>query len=53
MNFDEMAYPEIIYIDGQEHKAASDLKKSSVNVPYSNEPSVGLGDIIKQKSGKI
>ena len=52
MNFVEMAYPEIIYIDGQEHKAARDLKKSSVNVPYTNEAGVGIGDTIKQKSGK-
>ena len=30
MNFDEMAYPEIIYIDGQEHKASRDLVLTSL-----------------------
>ncbi len=52
MNFDEMAYPEIVYIDGVEHKAQRDMNKGTLNIPYTNEPDVGIGDVITQKSGK-
>ena len=52
MNFDELAYPEIIYIEGQEYKAQRDMSKGTVSIPYTNEPDVGIGDVITQKSGK-
>lgn len=52
MNFDELAYPEIVYIDGQEYKAKRDMNKGTVAIPYINEPDVGIGDEIAQKSGK-
>ena len=52
MNFDELAYPEIIYIDGTEYKAQRDMNKGSVSIPYTDEPDVGIGDVITQKSGK-
>lgn len=51
MDFDELAYPEIIYINGEEHNAFRDMNKHSVSIPYTNEPDVGIGDVIKQKSG--
>ena len=52
MDFDKLAYPEIIYIDGSEHKGFRDMSKGEVRIPYSDEPDVGIGDIIAQKSGK-
>jgi hypothetical protein len=52
MNFDELAYPEIIYIEGQEHKARRDMTKGTVCIPYTDEPDIGVGDVITQKSGK-
>ena len=52
MDFDKLAYPETIYIDGAEHKGKRNMSKGQVLIPYSNEPSVGIGDIISQKSGQ-
>ncbi|MCY7296340.1 hypothetical protein [Alteromonas sp. a30] len=52
MDFDKLAYPETIYIDGVEHKGKRNVSKGELRIPYSNEPDVGIGDIIVQKSGK-
>jgi len=52
MDFDKLTYPETIYVDGTEHKGQRDMSKGEVLIPYSNEPDVGIGDIISQKSGK-
>jgi len=52
MNFDELAYPEIIYIEGQEYKARRDMGKATLHIPYTVEPDLGIGDVITQKSGK-
>lgn len=52
MDFDKLAYPEMIYIDGVEHKGKRNMSKGQLIIPYSNEPDVGIGDIIVQKSGK-
>jgi hypothetical protein len=52
MNIDEMTYSEIIYIDGQEHNAQRDMNKGTVSIPYTQEPDVGIGDVITQKSGQ-
>ncbi len=52
MDFDKLAYPEIIYIDGQEYAARRDVNKGTVSIPYSDEPDVGIGDDITQKSGR-
>lgn len=52
MDFDEMGYSEIVYIDGEEHKAKRDMNKGTLNIPYTTEPDVGIGDVITQKSGK-
>ncbi|NRA87641.1 MAG: hypothetical protein HRU28_09640 [Rhizobiales bacterium] len=52
MDFDKLAYPETIYIDGVDHKGKRDMSKGQLLIPYSNEPDLGIGDIIVQKSGK-
>jgi hypothetical protein len=52
MNFDELAYPEKIIIDGIEHKGSRKTGSDSVKIPYTNAPDVGIGDKITQVSGK-
>lgn len=52
MNFNKLAYPEMIYIDGVAHKGKRDMSEEQLIIPYSNEPDVGIGDVIVQKSGK-
>lgn len=51
MNFDKLAYRETITIAGIEHKGMRDISKGQVRVPYTEEPDVGIGDVITQKSG--
>ena len=51
MDFDAMAYPDIITIAGIEHKAQRNMSKGQVLIPYTDEPDVGIGDVIIQKSG--
>jgi hypothetical protein len=52
MNFEELAYPEIVTITGVEYKGQRDMSKGELLIPYTEEPDVGIGDIITQKSGK-
>ncbi len=52
MNFDALAYPEKIIIAGSEFSGQRDMSKGTLLVPYTDEPDVGIGDIIVQKSGK-
>lgn len=52
MNFDKLAYPEIVTITGTEYKGQRDMPKGQLLIPYTEEPDVGIGDIITQKSGK-
>lgn len=52
MNFDKLAYPEIVTINGIEYKGQRSMSKGQVSIPYSEEPDVGIGDVIVQKSGK-
>lgn len=52
MDFDKLAYPETITISGVEFKGQRDMSKGQVLVPYTEEPDVGIGDVITQKSGK-
>ncbi|PXF31405.1 hypothetical protein WH50_10025 [Pokkaliibacter plantistimulans] len=52
MDFDKLAYPETITIAGVEYKGQRDMSKGQVLVPYTEEPDVGIGDVITQKSGK-
>ncbi|ERT11889.1 hypothetical protein LGZ99_16695 [Photorhabdus temperata] len=49
-NLNALAYPEIIIIDNTEHSASR--KGNTVKIPYTDEPDVGIGDTITQKSGK-
>ena len=51
MDFDAMAYPNIIVIAGVEYKAQRNMSKGQVLIPYTNEPDVGIGDVIIEKSG--
>lgn len=51
-DFDKLAYPETVVIDGAKYKAKRDTSKGTMNVPYSEEPDVGIGDVIVQKAGK-
>lgn len=52
MDFDKLAYPETLTIAGTEYKGQRDMSKGQVLVPYTDEPDVGIGDVITQKSGK-
>ena len=52
MDFDKLAYPEVITIEGVEYKGQRDMTKGQLLIPYSEEPDVGIGDVITQKSGK-
>jgi hypothetical protein len=46
------AWPDRVVIDGTEFKARRDLGEGSVNVPYTTEPEVSVGDVITQKVGR-
>ncbi|BBQ51127.1 hypothetical protein WP2S18C03_02080 [Aeromonas veronii] len=52
MDFDKLAYPETLTIAGTEFKAKRNMSNGQVLVPYTDEPDVGIGDVISQKSGK-
>lgn len=52
MDMDKMAYPEIFVVSGVELKGRRDMKKGTVLIPYTDEPDVGIGDVISQKSGQ-
>ncbi|NWO06554.1 MAG: hypothetical protein HLX50_12970 [Alteromonadaceae bacterium] len=52
MEFDKLAYPEKLTIAGVEYKGQRSMSKDEVLVPYTDEPDVGIGDVITQKSGK-
>jgi len=52
MDFDKLAYPEVVIIDGAEYKGRRNMSKGQLLIPYSEEPDVGIGDVIAQKSGK-
>lgn len=52
MDFDKLAYPEVIIIASVEYKAQRNISEEQVLIPYTEEPDVGIGDVIAQKSGK-
>ncbi|KZN13608.1 hypothetical protein [Marinomonas sp. TW1] len=52
MDFDKLAYPEKFTISGVEYKGQRNLSQGKALVPYTDEPDVGIGDVITQKSGK-
>lgn len=51
MDFDSLAYPEVIAICGVEYKGQRNMANGTVLVPYTETPDVGIGDSITQKSG--
>ncbi|WP_321778533.1 hypothetical protein [Sulfurimonas sp.] len=52
MDFEKLAYPEIVTIAGIEYKGKRNMLKGQLFIPYTKEPDVSIGDIIIQKSGK-
>lgn len=52
MDFDKLAYPEMLTIAGVEHKGKRNMSNGQVLIPYTEEPDVGIGDLITLKSGK-
>ena len=52
MDFDKLAYPEIVTIIGIEYKGQRDMSKGQLLIPYTEEPDIGIGDVITQKAGK-
>ena len=46
MDFDKLAYPEKLTISGIEYKGQRNMSKGQVLVPYTDEPDVGIGDVI-------
>ena len=52
MVMDKFSYPEIIMIDGIEHKGKRKLSTGQLLIPYTQKPRVGVGDVITHKSGK-
>ncbi len=52
MDFNKLAYPDTFTIAGIEHKGKRDMSKGELRIPYTDEPNVGIGDVISQKSGK-
>ncbi|OBX38325.1 hypothetical protein A8U91_02724 [Halomonas elongata] len=50
-DFDQLAYPNIVIINGKEYKASRNTSKGSVKIPYTEAPDIGIGDTIIEKSG--
>lgn len=50
-DFDEMAYPDIFFISGKEFKGSRRAGKNQVDIPYTNEPQIELGDVLLQRTG--
>lgn len=51
MNFDTMAYPDTFEIGEVSYKGRRDPKKSEVMIPYTEVPTVTIGDQLVQRSG--
>jgi len=52
MNLDTLAYPDIVTISGIEYNGKRNTSSEKLLIPYTEEPDVGIGDMIIQKSGK-
>ncbi|MFD3223911.1 hypothetical protein [Rahnella aceris] len=50
-DFDEMAYPDIFLISGTEFKGSRGAGKRQVDIPYTDEPIIELGDIFIHRIG--
>lgn len=51
MDFDALAYPDIVVIAGSEYKCNRNIKENKLSIPYTEEPDVGIDDVIKVKLG--
>lgn len=51
-DFDEMAYPDIFIIAGSEFKGSRSAGKKQVDIPFTDEPPIELGDVLIQKIGE-
>jgi len=51
MNDMDFFFPDLVVISGHEYKCQRDISKNKVLIPYTEEPNVGIGDVIIQKSG--
>lgn len=50
-NFNDMAYPDIFLISGKEFKGSRKTGKNQVDIPFTVDPQIELGDILIQKIG--
>ncbi|MFS7239306.1 hypothetical protein AB6849_03140 [Serratia proteamaculans] len=50
-DFDEMAYPDVFLISGKEFKGSRKTGGNQVDIPFTDEPHIDLGDILVQKVG--
>lgn len=48
----DLAYPNIITINGVEFRSIRKAGSNNVKVPYTEEPNISIGDLIYQKSGQ-
>ncbi|MBU4629210.1 hypothetical protein HRJ41_17160 [Pseudomonas sp. BF61] len=51
MDFNAMAYPDVILLGSNEYKAKRNIADSTLLIPYTDEIDVGIGDVILQKMG--
>lgn len=51
VDFDQMSYSGIFVINGLELNGERNISKNTVNIPYTDEPDIGIGDVIIQKTG--
>lgn len=52
VDFDVMSYSGKFKINGLEFSGERDISKNTVAIPYTEEPDIGIGDIIVQKTGQ-
>ncbi|RLO39187.1 hypothetical protein [Serratia marcescens] len=50
-DFDGMAYPDTFLISGSEFKGSRKTGGNQVDIPFTDEPHINLGDILVQKVG--
>lgn len=50
-DFDAMAYPDTFFISGKEFKGSRSNGGNQIDIPFSDEPEVELGDVVIQKIG--
>lgn len=50
-DFDEMAYPDTFLISGIEFKGRRNADKNQVDIPFTEDPVIELGDVFIQKIG--